>query len=49
MRSYYNLYRDGDPKEAVKVTADAGFGALAEWLAKQQTAVEKEFKASAPK
>lgn len=44
--SFYNIYRDGDPKEAVKVTADAGFGALAQWLATQQAAVEKEFKAS---
>lgn len=42
--NYYNLYRDGDPKEAVKVTADAAFGALGEWMTEQQELVERQFK-----
>lgn len=41
--SFYNIYRNGDPKEAVEATADAAFAALAIWLKEQQTIVEKQF------
>lgn len=41
--SYYNIYRTGEPKEAVEATADAAFSALALWLTEQQSIVEKQF------
>ena len=41
--SFTNLYQSGAPQEAVKVTADAAFGALATWLSEQQRLVERAF------
>lgn len=41
--SFTNLYQTGAPQEAVKVTADAAFGALATWLSEQQRLVERAF------
>ena len=43
--SFTNLYQTGAPQEAVKVTADAAFGALATWLSEQQRLVERAFEA----
>lgn len=43
--SYFNIYRDGDAKEAVQITSDAAFSALEEWLKQQQALVEAQFKA----
>ena len=43
--SFTNLYQSGAPQEAVKVTADAAFGALATWLSEQQRLVERAFEA----
>lgn len=45
--TYTNLYRSGAPTEAVRITADAAFGALATWLGEQQRLVERAFEASA--
>ena len=39
---YYNLYRDGDPKEAVQHTSDAAFAALNTWLAAERAATQRE-------
>ena len=44
--SFTNLYQTGAPQEAVKVTADAAFGALATWLSEQQRLVERAFEVS---
>jgi hypothetical protein len=41
--SYYNLYRTGEPLEAVQATADAAFGALSQWLTEQQSQAELAF------
>lgn len=41
--SYYNIYRHGEPLEAVQATADAAFAALASWLKEQQAIVEQNF------
>jgi len=41
--AFTNLYQSGAPQEAVKVTADAAFGALATWLSEQQRLVERAF------
>ena len=41
--SFYNIYRNGAPAEAVEQTADAAFSALAIWLSEQQAIVEKQF------
>jgi hypothetical protein len=41
--SYYNIYRNGEPAEAVEAAADSAFAALAIWLAEQQAIVEKQF------
>ncbi len=41
--SYYNIYRNGEPAEAVSTAADAAFAALAFWLSEQQAIVEKQF------
>ena len=41
--TFSNLYQSGEPQEAVKVTADAAFGALATWLSEQQRLVERAF------
>ena len=41
--AYYNIYRNGEPAEAVEVSADAAFAALATWLTEQQAIVEKQF------
>ncbi len=43
--AFTNLYQSGAPQEAVKVTADAAFGALATWLSEQQRLVERAFEA----
>ncbi len=45
--AFTNLYQSGAPQEAVKVTADAAFGALATWLSEQQRLVERAFEARA--
>ena len=41
--SFYNIYRHGEPLEAVQSTADAAFSALAAWLKEQQAIVEQNF------
>ena len=41
--AFTDLYQTGAPQEAVKVTADAAFGALATWLSEQQRLVERAF------
>lgn len=41
--SFYNIYRSGEPLEAVQATADSGFAALAAWLKEQQQVVELNF------
>jgi hypothetical protein len=41
--SYYNIYRNGEPQEAVEAAADSAFAALAVWLAEQQAIVEQQF------
>jgi hypothetical protein len=43
--AFTNLYSTGAPQEAIKVTADAAFGALATWLSEQQRLVERAFEA----
>lgn len=45
--TFTNLYRSGAPSEAVRITADAAFGALATWLGEQQRLVERAFEARA--
>ena len=45
--AFTNLYQSGAPQEAVKVTADAAFGALATWLSEQQRLVERAFEVRA--
>jgi len=46
--AFTNLYQSGAPQEAVKVTADAAFGALATWLSEQQRLVERAFEVRTP-
>ena len=46
--AFTNLYQSGAPQEAVKVTADAAFGALATWLSEQQRLVERAFEVRLP-
>jgi hypothetical protein len=46
--AFTNLYQSGAPQEAVKVTADAAFGALATWLSEQQRLVERAFEVRPP-